>query len=180
MSNHETCTKGLTVLFSFLSILWIFTYCEKNKTTSAPDDEEVPVGTLVDAGSCKTGLVKSIADTISTSQDCIHYEYDGTGTLSLEHINTGFNCCPDTIMAEIDIQENQIHIVEKEGMGLCNCLCLFDLTYEITHVQPAIYHLTVSQMYLAEPDSSFDFTIDLRQSASGQHCLYRSGYPWGI
>jgi len=180
MADCQIKTGKITILLLFSVFSIFFSSCEKDKTTSVPNQNESPAGALIQTSVCKNELAKAPADTISSDYDCILYQYDGISTLTLQHINTGFNCCPDTIMADIDIEENQIHIVEKEGMGLCNCLCLFDLTYKITDVQSETYHITLSQMYLADQDSSFNVTIDLKQSASGRYCLYRQNYPWGL
>jgi hypothetical protein len=136
------------------------------------------VGQLTGYGECKSGgLAAALAET-PTDDDCIEYSHDGTTTLSLTHVNAGFNCCPDTLTAEIRITADSIIISEAELL-INPCDCLFDLDYEITNLPPGTYTIRVNELYLQEDDEILEFTVDLSASPSGEHCLSRDHYPWG-
>jgi hypothetical protein len=111
----------------------------------------------------------------------MEYTYDGESTLLLKHINAGFNCCPDEIIANITIEGNLITIEEDESLesGGCDCICLFDLDLEITNLQPGEYTIKVIELYVFPDDEPLEFTVDLSSSPSGIYCVERTIYPWG-
>jgi hypothetical protein len=116
----------------------------------------------------------------SPDEDCVQYEYDGTGVLTLKHVNAGFNCCPGKITADIDIENNVITIVEHESESACRCLCLFDVDYKIENLQPGEYEIKFAELYLDSGDDPLEFTCDLSQAPSGTYCVKRSHYPWDM
>ncbi len=131
---------------------------------------------------CKTFQKASSPDSTPPNQTCIEYQYDGQSVLSINHINAGFNCCPDELAAIISIEGNVITIEEVEYLysGGCDCLCLFNLDYEITGLPPGEYTVIVIEPYRHPDDEPLEFTINLSSSpSSGSHCVYRSYYPWG-
>jgi len=135
----------------------------------------------VDFDSCKTFQRMGATDTIPPDQDCIEYEYDGENVLCIKHINAGFNCCPAELKAFVDIKGDTITIEEKEyfdDTGPCFCLCLFDLDFNITGLNPGVYTVKVIEMYVPAGDEPLEFTVDLTTSTSGIFCVKRSGYPW--
>jgi hypothetical protein len=142
--------------------------------SSGPGSTE-PVGRLVDWVGCKGAMV-SVAGDVPRDQDCIEYSYSHR-TLNLKHINAAFNCCPE-MEAYVIVSQDTIFMTEHETVGGCHCLCLYDLEYEVIHLPAATYRVIVSQEYLLEGDQPLEFTIDLRASPSGNHCVTRSHYPW--
>jgi len=140
-----------------------------------------PMGDLTGYEGCKEFLKGSSSDSIPPDQDCMEYQYDGQGVLLLKHINTGFNCCPDELFADITIEDNVITIVEDEFLegGGCDCICLFDVDYQISNLPPGEYTIKVYGMYLLGADI-LEFTVDLASSPSGTYCVDRDHYPWGI
>jgi hypothetical protein len=140
-----------------------------------------PTGYLVDYSACKS--FQKNGESTPPDSDCVEYEYDGASVLSLKHVNTAFNCCPDTLKAQISIVNNLITIVESEAFDSlwgCPCLCLYDLDMQIINLPPGIYTIVVNQMYLQGDDETHEFTITLSSSpSSDSHCIYRDGYPWG-
>lgn len=130
-----------------------------------------PTGSLIDSYGCKDKSGAKLA------QDCIEYHYLGGGYLLLNHINAAFNCCPE-FEADIDVAGDTITVTEVEISGICYCLCLFDLNYEIVGLTPGVYNVTVIQEWLEPDDEPLDFTMDLLSSPSGIHCVERDHYPW--
>jgi len=141
-----------------------------------------PIGSMTGYQGCKEFRKDGAADSIPADQDCIVYQYDGEGVLLLEHVNAGFNCCPDEILADVNLQGNVITITEDESLepgGGCDCLCLFDLDYRIDNLPPGEYTIRVYGMYLLGAEI-IEFNADLGSSPSGTHCVHRDFYPWGI
>jgi hypothetical protein len=113
------------------------------------------------------------------SPDCVQYQYDGQGTLTLKHVNAGFNCCPGDITAQIDITGNVITVVELENQTGCHCLCLYDLDYEVTNLTPGQYTVRFVEPYANAGDVQLAIDVTLTSVAgSGENCVDRNYYPW--
>jgi len=158
--------------------LYLISYLYKGGPAPGP----CPTGILLDYSGCKQFQKGTATDGTPPDQDCIEYQYDGTGVLLLNHLNAGFNCCPDEILADITIENNIITIGEDESLesGGCDCLCLFDVHYQISNLPSGEYTIRVYGMYLQEGDEILEFTVDLASSPSGSFCVYRDHYPWGM
>lgn len=160
-----SCQKDLSLLWSVMD----------NTTNKAME------GYLIDATGCKDQGVSKRNASADETEDIIQYEYKN-GTLTIDHINTGFNCCPDTVGGHVFVEGDTITILEYEILenGGCRCLCLYDLKFEIKNVKSGIIRLTVFQPLVAEGDEVHDFIIDLSKETSGENRIFRSDYPWGI
>lgn len=64
-------------------------------------------------------------------QETVSYSVIHDGFLYLNHENATFNCCPGTLGADIHVEGNSITIGEYESGGECDCICPYDLSYEI-------------------------------------------------
>jgi hypothetical protein len=84
------------------------------------------------------------------------------------------------IGADITIKNHVITITEKEVNGLCDCLCLFDLDYQIVNLPPGEYVIKVIEPYIGEDDEPLEFVVDLSEAPSGTYCVKRNTYPWGL
>ncbi len=158
-------------------VVYLINYLFKGGPAPGP-----PIGTLLDYYGCKEFQKGTAIDSTPPDQDCIEYQYDGAGLLLLKHVNAGFNCCPDEILADITIEGNVITIEENESLesGGCYCLCLFDVDYQISNLESGEYTIRINGLYLEEGDEILQFTVDLASSPSGSFCVYRDHYPWGI
>lgn len=136
------------------------------------DDNANANGTLVNY----TGCIEFFSDH-SPSEDCIEYSYSEEGVLYLHHVNAGFNCCP-ILTANISVYDYSIMIEEIELSGDCFCLCLFDLYYQITNLQPGSYSINIIEPYIHEDDEPLGFTVDFSSTPSGIYCVERHHYPW--
>jgi hypothetical protein len=156
------------------------TYLVNYLFRSGPAPCATPTGYLVDYSACKS--FQKNGDSTPPDSDCVEYEYDGAGVLLLKHVNTAFNCCPDTLEAQISIMDNLITIDESEAFDSlwgCPCLCLYDLDMEIVNLPPGIYTVVVNQLYLGGGGETHEFTITLSSlPSSGSHCISRDDYPW--
>ncbi len=131
-------------------------------------------GRLIDYTDCKEYLEEDPKSNI----DCLEYDYNGEDELLLTHVNAGFNCCPK-ITTNITINDNLITIEEIEISGDCDCLCLFDVYYEIINLEPGEYIISIIEPYIYEDDEILEFAVDLSSSISGSYCVERHHYPWG-
>ncbi|MGB2696630.1 MAG: carboxypeptidase regulatory-like domain-containing protein [Candidatus Zixiibacteriota bacterium] len=159
-------------------IVYLINYIWKN----GPEPGCLPTGSLIDFSGCKTQSMETFSINIPPDQDCVQYDYDGESVLLIKHINAGFNCCPDEIIAHITAQDNIITIQEDESLesGGCHCLCLFDVDLRITKLKPGEYTIKVLELYLDPNDEPLEFTVDLISSPSGTYCIERDHYPWGV
>jgi hypothetical protein len=142
-----------------------------------------PVGVMSGYSGCKESAKTSLPDITPPDQDCIQYQYDGESILLLKHVNAGFNCCPDEILADVAVTGSVITVTESESLepsGGCFCLCLFDVDYQISNLPPGEYTITVNQLYLQPGEQILEFTFDFASSPSGSYCVQRDDYPWGI
>jgi len=165
---------------SVLMISLIFQGCGSETTSGPGGSASGPEGSLVFTTGCKDPQMLS-PGAAPANLDCISWEYDGSGKLSLMHVNAGLNCCPGTIRAEIVIEGDSITITENEGEDSepCRCLCLYDLGYEITGIEDGTYTLRFVEEYLQPGDGALEVTVDLAAEPEGSLCLPRSSYPWG-
>jgi YD repeat-containing protein len=140
-----------------------------------------PIGFLTNYQGCKTFAANlgSVGQSHSPTKECIEYEYDGEGRLTLRHINSGFNCCPEEIDADISVTGNLIFIEEQEKEQGCFCRCLFDLEYEFLELEPGEYTIEVKAPYIEATDQVLIFNVKLFSPCSGTFCVDRTHYPWG-
>ncbi|MFH2055183.1 MAG: hypothetical protein ABIJ61_04440 [bacterium] len=137
--------------------------------------------TVTNFSDCKSGIAK-IAGASST-QECIEWQY-ADGVLSIHHVNAGFNCCVTALLASFAKEANEITITESEVLdqGGCNCLCLYDLDYQLNSFATGVYTFTIIGPYMettSTPESDYlTFSVDLASEPSGSYCVDRDHYPW--
>jgi len=157
-------------------IIGIFVFrCHKEEENS------IFSGKLVSNSACKNGLKKanmtiSIPDTLS----CIDYSFDDlSNKLVIKHINTGFNCCPDSLFCKISLRNDTISVQEFEAANLCKCNCLYDLDIEIFGVSTKKYQIRFIEPYSVGQER-IAFEVDLGKNKNGSYCVTRKHYPWGL
>jgi len=177
LNPQDDCARAWP---SFGALLVVATLCGvmAGCASVAPGEERFP--DVIGYEGCKDLPRHSAPSLGSRTEACIVYSYDGASVLRLTHVNTAFNCAPDDVGGEVHVVPGQqIHIVEDEyAPSPADCLCLFDVEYEIRRVWPGRYRLTVDEMYSGEGNEPFDFELDLTVPCAGDTCLPRSGYPW--
>ena len=152
--------------------------CLAGCSVSGPSAAGFP--TVIDFDGCLDGLDADSAARGARMLACVVYNYDGSSVLLLRHTNTTFNCAPVEVGGYVTVQpSNSIQIIEDEDVPFpADCLCLYDVDYEIAPVPPGLYHVTVSELYPGSGNEQFDLELDLTEVASGETCLVRSDYPW--
>lgn len=137
-----------------------------------------PEGELIDYAGCKYDVTNISDLEVPGGLDCVQYLYSNTGILSLKHINAAFNCCPEEIITDISINNDTIRIAEDEKNGLCDCICLFDLQYELRNIEPGDYTIIFEEPYLCQGDRPLNFDIELPCLPNSCFCASRTCYPW--
>ncbi len=164
---------------NILDITYLVNYLYKGGPAPICPPSSSPSGTLVDHSGCVSS--EDRGPWVPNTVECVEYLYDGVGTLQLTHTNALFNCCFDSLTAEIDIADNIIDIVEHEHPfgGMCDCICLYDIDYEIINLPPAVYTIRVSNVYMENYGNGeiIEFVVDLTQSLSGIYCIERPYLP---
>ena len=115
--------------------LWIV--CGMLAMVGCTNDGDNPVGNQKDIelknfsnSGCKSNLVRTRSD-YNTRKEVFKYSYIHEGYLYVTHQDAMFNCCPEALGANISVEDNQIKVGEFESGGYCNCICPYDLSYEI-------------------------------------------------
>jgi len=167
-------TKIIVILIIFLFL--ILGSCKEK----AVSPQIQATGFLTNYEGCKSLATTSGLETSphSGNVECLEYQYDGQGHLTLKHINSGFNCCPKKIDASISLAEKAISIEEREEEQGCHCLCLFDVSYEFHELEPGTYLIEFRGPYVEEMDEKLRFDIQLYGQCSGAFCVARTHYPW--
>jgi hypothetical protein len=136
-----------------------------------------PASSLVAMSECKRGT--DFTSDRGSDQDCIEWSYNGAGTLTLKHVNTAFNCCPEYDIT-LAVREGTIALHERETAGLCACLCVFDIELRVTDLPRGIYTITVEQEYLEPGEPTHVYELNLTEASTGSFCIPRAHYPWGL
>ncbi len=165
------CSILVTVVVAFLVY-----GCENEKENIK---QPVLSGTLIKNSGCKGK--KSVADSIITpdSLSCAEYFYNSsTNKLIINHLNSGFNCCPDSISCSVSAAQDTIIISESEKTPLCNCDCLYDLEIEINGIEPKEYTIIFIEPYCGDQEQLI-FRVNFSTETEGSFCVNRNHYPWG-
>ncbi|OFX88053.1 MAG: hypothetical protein A2W99_11125 [Bacteroidetes bacterium GWF2_33_16] len=159
--------------FIYLAILSLAIAYSCNDDSS---EESELTGKLVYQSDC----LGSKSAYTENNESCIEYSYDPLNKLlTFQHNNAGFNCCPGDINCTFDISNNTIIIAESEEMAGCNCNCLYNISIEVYDVPKKQYFIIFEEPYIGDQERLI-FTIDLTASTTGEFCVERDSYPWGI
>lgn len=162
-------TKYLRLLIFFLPIIGC--------------DHELPVEpsiNFVGSSECKSNVMKSTADH-AADQDCIQFKWVTGDTLTIKHVNAGFNCCPGGFRVSLKLAGDTLVITEAENSPLCDCNCLFDLNYNLAGISKETWWIRVEEPYIRDTDQEkILFKAELRKASQGEFCVTRTGYPWRL
>jgi hypothetical protein len=151
-------------------------------TEEPTEPSSAPSLTVTGHTGCKNAVTKRAG--ADSTRECIEWQYDDEGALHIHHVNAGFNCCVDALLASFDKEGNSITITESEDLenGGCHCLCLYDLDYEISYLATGEYYITVIGPCMesqSTPESDYIvFSVDLATEPTGTFCVRRDHYPW--
>lgn len=138
----------------------------------------VPQGCMISVSDCKLHKATNLVNVIDTLT-CTELSYNKeTRYLQIKHVNSGLNCCFDSVYCDIVTSGDTIKIIEKEGNPSCSCLCLFDVVIEIKDLNPGKYVFVFEEPY-SQKQEPLKFEHDFVVSQQESYCVVRKEYPWG-
>jgi hypothetical protein len=155
--RHKTMKrKTIRTIFAFTVFLFLF-----SSEVYAKDR-----GSLVSISECND---KSSLE----FEECIVCVYDNK-TLNVKHLNATYNCCFDDITTRIFVENETISIrsYEKNG-GQCDCVCEYDVEYEIPDLKPSKYVLEISNSTSSVHDEVKETVLDLTKKQDHKYCIKR-------
>lgn len=168
-----------TILNLILLTIFIFLLpsCENEENSEKPS---TLTGELSSYSDCKSLKTVQVENDTPDSLSCVEYSFDpNTNLLTIQHINAGFNCCPENLYCDVTLNNDTIIIQEFESDGFCDCNCLYDLDIELNGIDSKKYQVKFIEPYATSNDE-INFEIDLSKSTTGSYCLTRKYYPWGM
>lgn len=97
---------------------------------------------------CKTEGQPSQAGSATTRSpfgaEYVEYKSKTDGYVYINHANVSYNCCSEEIDVTLTVTGNRISVVEKETDTSCNCLCPFDVSYEVGPLKAGKYILVIN------------------------------------
>ena len=136
----------------YLAFAFIITLGACNGTSDNSVKEEsspIELKNFANTG-CKDNTVRTRSGeydwTTVFEYSCIH-----DGYLYVTHKDVLFNCCPGELGATVTSEGNNIKVTEWSTEDACDCICTFDLSYEIGPlVEGVTYSLCVGGNQVAE------------------------------
>lgn len=105
-----------------------------------PEDTDVPAGLSVENYTSSECTSRLSADTASGVPESIAATSDAAGVVHIAHTSVSANCCeeltPDPVL--LDTTLRLTYVVSGE---VCDCMCTFDLAYDITGVASGTYEV---------------------------------------
>lgn len=74
-------------------------------------------------------------------EEYVEYTCKSDGYVFVRHVNALFNCCSEVIKVDVSQKGNDIVVTETETDNSCNCICPFDVSYEIGPLLPGKYNV---------------------------------------
>ena len=147
-------------MFAILMLAISMSSCSNDGSTSV-DNPVVEVGLKNFANSgCKVNTRSGSDD----RKEFVEYSVLHEGYLYVNHQNAIFNCCPEGLGADVRIEEDKITSGEYETGGDCDCICPYDLSYEIGPlIEGRTYTIFIGHKGLEPKVAEFTF----RNSMSG-------------
>jgi len=146
------------IIYSFLLILTIaFTSCKKE----FPKDPLAMSDLSVAGCKTKSDNAKSFDTEYITIKTVDNYY------LRFSHINTLFNCEPGEITVSVSISSDRITINENETKSLANCICPYDIVFNLGPLEYGAYTIIFQKggltykEYLLTYKKSTDARIDI-------------------
>ena len=115
------------VMSTLLMLAFGMSNCSSDSDDTVDNQKEIELKNFSNTG-CKNRYMSRAED---DSKEIIEYSVLHDGYLYIYHRNVFFNCCPGTIGADIQVEGNKIIIGEYETEDECDCVCPYDLGYEV-------------------------------------------------
>ncbi len=134
--------KTTTIKYMTLAILLLMTVgiagCGDEENTNG----QITTRNVSDSG-CKSYINAKETNSVTKEAETLTFTARKGGWLHVEHKNTLFNCCSDKISVEVSQDDNLITVNEDENDHSCNCICPFDVEYEIGSLENTTYTFVI-------------------------------------
>ncbi len=151
------------ILFSALALfLSAMGGCEKDEKKTVKRDGKLEIRNF-SRTDCKqdADYIGNLAQ--ESKKEYLELKSDGK-YLKVKHINAQFNCCPEEIVVTSKISNNTIYIDENEKSHACDCICDYDLDYEIGELDYSNYYVVLTK--LKAPFSYKEFELDFNANVN--------------
>lgn len=145
------------------------------------DDESLnPKGWVTKTSECKNAKSTSGSESFSATESCIVYDYfETTHVMKLWHYDAAFNCGMTKVTSDISVKNDTLFITENETAQPANCDCLYDIELEVRELKSGKYVVSIIEPYVGNQQKLI-FSVDLDKDPSGEYCVPRTNYPWGL
>jgi hypothetical protein len=138
-----------------------------------------PKGYVTKTSECKLKNTEVKKITAAT-ESCIVYDYfETTHVMKLWHNDAAFNCGMTKVTCSVSLSNDTLTINEIEAANIANCDCLYDVELQIDNLKSGKYILYIKEPYVGNQQKLI-FPVDLDKDPSGEYCVPRSYYPWGL
>ena len=146
--------KKLVLMMSLLFVLSFgVTGCNQENDTPVAQQKAFALTNFANTG-CKNNTRAGNDEWKET----VSYSVLQAGYLYLNHQNAIFNCCPGTLGADVSIEGKIITIGEYESASDCDCICTYDLSYEIGPLtEGETYTISIGHKGLESEVAEFTF-----------------------
>lgn len=90
----------------------------------------------------------------------IEYKSKDDGYVYVTHANVLFNCCSEKVNVDVSLQGNNIIVTETETDSSCNCICPFDVSFELGKLVPGQYSVKIMTNGLEQASFAFKYPSD--------------------
>jgi hypothetical protein len=159
--------KGVKKSCVYLAFALLFTLGACDGESDNPVKEEpspIELKNFANTG-CKDNAVRTRSGEYDW-KDIFEYSCIHDGYLYVTHKDAVFNCCPGKLGATVSNEGNCITVIEWSTEDLCDCMCTFDLSYEIGPlVEGGTYSLCIGYGYKGRENQVAEF--EFHNSMSG-------------
>ena len=159
--------KGVFLLINLLVLTMGFVGCS-NDNEKIKDDTPFTLRNFVHT-SCKNKATPDEPASANFAQldsyeESIEYSCKSSGRLYIKHVNAVFNCCAEEIKASTSLTNGRIIIAETEKGGTCDCICPYDLSFEVGPLKDGKYTVVIKR----DSQEYTTFVIDFDKNLSGR------------
>ena len=148
--------KGVFLLVNLLMLTMGFVGCS-NDNEKTKDDAPLTLRNFVHTG-CKE---------LDGYEESVEYSCKSSGRLYIRHVNAVFNCCAEELRANASVTDNRIIITESEKSSACDCICPYDLSFEVGPLTDGKYTVVINR----DTQEYTTFVIDFDKNLSGRFVI---------
>ena len=103
----------------------------------------VQVKNFANSGCKNAGTARTRGGLFPGRPEYIEYKAINDGYLSVNHVNTAFNCEPGELKIQATLEGHNIKILETEEQSFAKCICPYDLYCEVGPLSDGDYTVII-------------------------------------